>query len=174
MTGGMDFSAPAVQHTSMEAQMRMNSVQDARNMTLSGGKRRLLRERMKRQTRRTGQRTGQRMKRHTKRHTKRHATRHTKRHAKRHTKHPHCAHPAHVPCTSRCRVGRSARSNRRTRRTRGILRKSRLGRTRQHPKDKRRVRWRGVGGVVLAAGADQTTQRLAQMMANVNAAKQVV
>ena len=158
MKGGMDFNAPATPHTSVEAQMRMNSAQDARNMALSGGKRRSLRERMKRRmTRRMTRRMGQRTK-----------------HRMRRTRHSNCAHPAHVPCTSRCRVGKSVRPTRRTHRTRGILRKSRLGHTRRHPKGKHRVRWRGVGGVVLSADADSTTQRVAQMMANVNAAKQVV
>jgi len=158
MKGGFSIpGAPVVQSVSAQQQMQSYAAQDARNLALAGGggggRRTLARARRTRKSMRT--RRGHHM--------------NTKQ-----CKH----HPAHIPCTASCRRHRTR--NRRKKRTRGILRKSRASRaahhTRRHPKSKRRVRWAAIGGnsVQLGASATPITQHLAQQMANVNAAKQLV
>lgn len=161
MKGGFSIpGAPVVQSVSAQQQMQSYAAQDARNLALTGGGgrgggggRTLNRARRTRKSMRS--RRGHHMN-------------------VKQCKH----HPAHIPCTASCRRHRTR--NRRKKWTRGILRKSRASRaahhTRRHPKSKRRVRWAAIGGnsVQLGASATPITQNLAQQMANVNAAKQVM
>jgi len=161
MKGGFSIpGAPVVQSVSAQQQMQSYAAQDARNLALTGGGgrgggggRTLNRARRTRKSMRS--RRGHHMN-------------------VKQCKH----HLAHIPCTASCRRHRTR--NRRKKRTRGILRKSRASRaahhTRRHPKSKRRVRWAAIGGnsVQLGASATPITQHLAQQMANVNAAKQVM
>ena len=156
MKGGFSIpGAPVVQSVSAQQQMQSYAAQDARNLALTGG---------------GGGRTVNRARRTRK------SMRSRRGH---HMNTKQCKHhPAHIPCTASCRRHRTR--NRRKKRTRGILRKSRASRaahhTRRHPKSKRRVRWAAIGGnsVQLGASATPITQHLAQQMANVNAAKQVM